>query len=75
MYLSIAYTTAAIIGLFGTACNADPQLVLKDRSYYAYGYEGDVTEGGKIHHVHGIVYFIYLALYRLVSHISNHHRL
>lgn len=69
MYLSIAYTTAAIIGLFGTTCNADPQLVLKDRSYYAYGYEGDVTEGGKIH-VH-----VYLALYRSVSHISNHHRL
>ena len=54
MYLFIAYTTAAIIGLFGTTCNADPQLVLKDRSYYAYGYEGDVTEGGKIH-VHGII--------------------
>ena len=67
MYLSIAYTTAAIIGLFGTTCYADPQLVLKDRSYYAYGYEGDVTEGGKIHvRWH---HLIYLALYRLVTFI------
>ena len=33
----------AVIG--GVVDAADPQIVQKDRSYYAYGYEGDTTEG------------------------------
>jgi hypothetical protein len=33
-----------MIGLFGTGCAA-VQIVMKDRSYYAWGYDGDKTEG------------------------------
>lgn len=36
--------SAAMIGLFGTGCAA-VQIVMKDRSYYAWGYDGDKTEG------------------------------
>ena len=42
------YSAAAVVGLIGAAAvvdATDPQIVQKDRSYYAYGYEGDSTEG------------------------------
>jgi len=42
------YSAAAVVGLVGSAFivnAAEPQIVQKDRSYYAYGYEGDTTEG------------------------------
>jgi hypothetical protein len=41
MRLAVIYSAATVAGLVG----ADPQIVQKDRSYYAYGYEGDTTEG------------------------------
>ena len=46
MRFTLAYSSLAA-GLFAAATvhAADPKLVLKDRSYYAYGYEGDTTEG------------------------------
>jgi hypothetical protein len=39
----VAAAAAGVIG--GVVDAADPQIVQKDRSYYAYGYEGDTTEG------------------------------
>ena len=46
MQLSLAFSSALLSGLFGSVVAADePQIVFKGRNYYAYGYEGDVTEG------------------------------
>lgn len=45
MRLTVAYYSGAVMGLFSASCSAEPQLVMKDRSYYAWGYEGDTTEG------------------------------
>ena len=45
MRLLLAYCSGSFIGLFGAGCSAETQLVMKDRSYYAWGYEGDTTEG------------------------------
>ncbi len=45
---TFTYSATATCGLVGGAVNgaADPRIVLKDRSYYAYGYEGDATPNG-----------------------------
>ncbi len=49
MRLIFAHFFATAMGLFGAGrlgfCSAETQLVMKDRSYYAWGYEGDTTEG------------------------------
>jgi hypothetical protein len=49
LILAYYYSFLAAVGsLVGSAVNihaAEPQIALKDRSYYAYGYEGDTTEG------------------------------
>jgi hypothetical protein len=49
MRLIVAYYSATAMGLFGAGrldlCSAETQLVMKDRSYYAWGYEGGTTEG------------------------------
>lgn len=46
MRFNLAYSSAAVAGLFGVAVHAaEPQLVFKDRSYYSYGYAGNTTEG------------------------------
>lgn len=46
MNLPLFYSYAAIVGIFaGSANAADGPLVMKDRSYYAYGYEAGTTEG------------------------------
>jgi len=44
---ALAYSSAAaaVVGSAVTVNAAEPQIVQKDRSYYAYGYEGDTTEG------------------------------
>jgi hypothetical protein len=48
---TLAYYSAAVAtGLIGGGvavvdAATEPQIVQKDRSYYAYGYEGDTTEG------------------------------
>ena len=52
---STASTKIALATIVAAAAAADlslvvvgaqqPQIVRKDRSYYAYGYEGDTTEG------------------------------
>lgn len=43
--LPYATTVALVLVGLDTASAANPKLVLKDRNYYAYGYEGGVTEG------------------------------
>mmetsp|Transcript_5683 Transcript_5683/g.11085 ORF Transcript_5683/g.11085 Transcript_5683/m.11085 type:complete len:706 (+) Transcript_5683:69-2186(+) len=43
MRLTLAYSIT-VAGLFGACHAAKPQLVFKDRNFYAYGYE-DATEG------------------------------
>lgn len=44
---ALAYIATAAAGLLSAVVGAaDPQIVQKDRSYYAYGYEGDNTPNG-----------------------------
>ena len=48
---TLTYTAAAAtVGLVGGAVvdAADPRIVQKDRSYYAYGYEDDATPSGYV---------------------------
>ncbi len=45
MRLFVAYYSAAATALLGAGCSAETQLVMKDRSYYAWGYEGNTAEG------------------------------
>ncbi|KAL7554118.1 hypothetical protein ACHAWF_017519 [Thalassiosira exigua] len=45
MQLPLAYALAATVAGAGVTQAAEPQIVMKDRSFYAYGYEGDTTDG------------------------------